>query len=93
MCLDIELSNYLKAMFKKLAIDDSCLRPGGTFKVGREHGDVVDRSCAGGGEGRVVKPCYLFGVRAGRMQRKLPEGSSAAIPKTSVRQFRNALIC
>jgi hypothetical protein len=29
------------------------------FKVRAEHGDGVDRSCAGGGEVRAVKPCYL----------------------------------
>jgi len=60
MCLDIVLSNYLNAMSKKLAIDDACPRPGSAFRVGREHGDGVDRSCrcGGVGKGRVVKRCY-----------------------------------
>jgi hypothetical protein len=42
MCLDAVWSNYLKAMSKKLAIDDACLGRG--FKVGREQRD--EWSCA-----------------------------------------------
>lgn len=71
MCLDIGLSNYLKAMFKKWAVDDSCLRPGRVLTEERQHGDGVERSWAGGGEGSAVKPCDLLSARY-RLSRVCP---------------------
>ena len=38
---------------------------GSVFKVGRESADGVDRSFAGGGEARAVKPCYPVTFAAG----------------------------
>ncbi len=41
ICLDNVSSNYLKAMSKKLALNDACLGRDRDFKVGGEHGGWV----------------------------------------------------
>lgn len=50
------------------------------FKVGREHGDGVERSCGAGGEGRAVIPCSLVveGAGGGRVAETDAPGSREA---------------
>jgi hypothetical protein len=47
ICLDPVLPNYLKAMSKKLALDDAWLTRGRDFNVECEHGDGAERSYLG----------------------------------------------
>jgi hypothetical protein len=37
----------------------------GDLKVGREHGDGVERSCAGGEEGTVIVDCTAVAIHSG----------------------------
>jgi hypothetical protein len=48
--------------------------------VGREHGDGADRSCTveGGGEGRVVIPCWLV------VMQQTPVGAVACGPRNCI---------
>jgi hypothetical protein len=53
MCLDIGLPNYLNAMSKKLAIDDTVSGRAEASRWDPSTGGVVERSCSGAaGEGQ-----------------------------------------